>query len=338
MMNSDGRELCFIVGHYKSGSTWLANLLSLHPEVRGVSESHVFRLSSDCADFRECARRLFEQGAWAEGGWKRLPRHRIAKWTRPSRVLLGLAKGQSTLAAYERPTTRLDLGVVDQIRMRRHLERAVTAEEFCRRFFEFIHGRLRPGRYLMEKTPTNVYFIPMIKEMYPAAKLVSIYRDGRDVVVSDKFYSANELDRVVQLKDSTLKWRSAMQAQLQHSETYRIHCLSYESLLRDPVKMVHELLDYLELPSTPSLVDDMIRRSSFEFITGRPSGSSAKAFYRKGVAADWVNHFSEADMDQFGELAGDLLVTLGYEPTADAVGWQLNQSKSNQAIAKTQTA
>jgi hypothetical protein len=190
----------------------------------------------------------------------------------------------------------------------------------------------------MEKTTTNVYFIPMIKEMYPAAKLVSIYRDGRDVVVSDKFYSANELDRVVQLKDSTLKWRSAMQAQLQHSETYRIHCLSYESLLRDPVKMVHELLDYLELPSTPSLVDDMIRRSSFEFITGRPSGSSAKAFYRKGVAADWVNHFSEADMDQFGELAGELLVTLGYEPTADAVGWQLNQSKSNQAIAKTQTA
>lgn len=336
-MNCDGRELCFVVGHYKSGSTWLANLLSLHPDVRGVSESHVFRLSSDGTDFRDCARHLFERGAWAEGGWNRLPRHRIAKWTRPSRVLLGLAKGQSTLAACERPTTRLDLSVIDQIRLQHRLGRVVSTEEFCRTFFEFIHARLRPGRYLMEKTPTNVFFVPMIKEMYPAAKLVSIYRDGRDVVVSDKFYSANELDRVVQLKDSTLKWRSAMQAQIKHAQRHGIHCLSYESLLREPVKVVHDLLDYLDLSASQALVDDMIRRSSFEFVTGRPSGTSANAFYRKGVAADWINHFSEADMGQFSELAGELLVTLGYEQTAEPVGWQINQSKSHQIVAKTQT-
>ena len=42
-MDENGSKLGFIVGHYKSGSTWLINLLSLHPGIRGVSETHVFR-------------------------------------------------------------------------------------------------------------------------------------------------------------------------------------------------------------------------------------------------------------------------------------------------------
>ena len=44
-MQVDSSRLGFIVGHYKSGSTWLLNLLSLHPGIRGVGETHIFRFS-----------------------------------------------------------------------------------------------------------------------------------------------------------------------------------------------------------------------------------------------------------------------------------------------------
>jgi hypothetical protein len=36
-MSFDSSCLIFIVGHYKSGSTWLLNLLSLHPAISGVA-------------------------------------------------------------------------------------------------------------------------------------------------------------------------------------------------------------------------------------------------------------------------------------------------------------
>jgi hypothetical protein len=39
-MSFDSARFVFIVGHYKSGSTWLLNMLSLHPEVRGVQETY----------------------------------------------------------------------------------------------------------------------------------------------------------------------------------------------------------------------------------------------------------------------------------------------------------
>ena len=35
--------------------------------------------------------------------------------------------------------------------------------------------------------------------------------------------------------------------------------------------------------------------------------------YRKGIAGDWENAFSERDTEIFKETAGDLLIGLGYE-------------------------
>lgn len=61
-----------------------------------------------------------------------------------------------------------------------------------------------------------------------------------------------------------------------------------------------------------------------EFL-GRPLSTSAAASiadrmystksltYRKGVTGDWRNHFSPEHIDAFKEVAGDLLIQLGYE-------------------------
>src|SRR6185295_16765022 len=130
---------------------------------------------------------------------KRFPKRLVARWTRPARTWLGFARGQSSLAAADRPTTRHDLSLIDQYLFRRRLSKCDSAEEYCRTFFDFLHSRLRPARYLLEKTPTNIHNIPLIRKFFPAAKLVSIHRDGRDVVVSDNYFSALERKRSVQL-------------------------------------------------------------------------------------------------------------------------------------------
>lgn len=321
-MTESGEKLAFVVGHYKSGSTWLVNMLSLHPDVRGVSETHVFRYTEPGADLAHCTRQLFGSVAWAEGGLRRLPRHRLARWSRPARKALGLARGQAALRAAERPTTALDLSPFELAGLRRALARCGDGDEYCRIFFAFLVEKLRPGRYLVEKTPTNMPYVERIRRLFPRAKLMAVFRDGRDVVVSDRYHLARQYKKTLAFEDRVRRWRDAMELQLRHAGPQDIFCVSYESLLERPREVVPELLTHLELPPDAAVLDDMIRRSSFEFVTGRRRGEGdEKAFYRKGVAGDWRNHYSDEEKRVFSELAGELLVRLGYESSVDWKAW-----------------
>jgi hypothetical protein len=59
--------------------------------------------------------------------------------------------------------------------------------------------------------------------------------------------------------------------------------------------------------------------SSFEkWSEGRERGEEdSSAFYRKGIAGDWKNVFTERDREIFKEAAGELLIRLGYERDGD---------------------
>ncbi|NNE42694.1 MAG: sulfotransferase [Gemmatimonadetes bacterium] len=321
-MSGAGNKLAFIVGHYKSGSTWLVNLLSLHPDVRGVSETHVMRYSEPGADLARCHDQMFTKVAWAGDGLSGIPRHRLAAWTRPVRKALGMARGQATLSAQERPTTALDLSIAAQLAFRGRLKECRDGDEFARTFFAYLEDKLRPGRYLVEKTPTNMPYVPRIKALFPESKLLAVYRDGRDVVVSDKYHLARQYGKEMSFEQRIARWRDAMEAQIRYTAEYGIHCVSYESLLERPREVLPGLMDYLELSPSEETVEDMIWRSSFEFVTGRKRGEGDSGqFYRKGVAGDWRNHYTDDEKQAFSENAGDLLVALGYEQDADWKAW-----------------
>jgi hypothetical protein len=304
--------MAVIVVHYKSGRTWLVNLLSLHPDVRSVGETSIFPYVTHCADFRHCTHNLFTKSFWSEGGVRGLPRHRLSKWASP---LLKLWKPR--LRAEERPTTLMDLSVVSQLKLRRILLQSRSKEEYCLRFFQFLRHSLRPKACLIEKN-NNIFEVPFIRSIFPKAKLLAIHRDGRDVIVSEKFFLANAEGRTQSLRDSILGWRNKMEADRKYTAEHGIYSCSYESLLRDGEATVKGILGFLDLPADRAIVEDMLRRSSFKFITGRDNGRErSTSFYRKGIAGDWTNHFSQTDKDIFKELAGDMLVELGYEKDLD---------------------
>ena len=301
-------QLAFIVGHYKSGSTWLINLLSLHPWVRGVGETSLFSFVCANPDLSACTRNLYTLGFWGRGGVHAFVRNRLADWAGPVRRYW-----KPVLDPKNRPTTRMDLSVLDQMNLKRELSRCESREEFCRTFFRHLAGALKPRSYLVEKN-NNIFLVDFMKSTFPEAKLIAIYRDGRDVVVSEKYFLKNEAGRTQCFGDSVRNWRKAMEAQFQYAEQYGIFAVSYEEMLADGRSVARRLLEYLELPAGDEVVDEMVRRSSFQFITGRKSGHERQnSFYRKGTAGDWVNHFTEADKSVFKEIAGDILIRLGYE-------------------------
>jgi hypothetical protein len=48
---------------------------------------------------------------------------------------------------------------------------------------------------------------------------------------------------------------------------------------------------------------------------GRTKGSEdVSSHYRKGVAGDWIAHFTPEHADYFIRTFGDVLIELGYEP------------------------
>jgi Sulfotransferase family len=310
-MKSNGHGFAFIVGHRKSGSTWLLNLLSLHPDIRGLMETHLFHLGWTEPDPVPRTKRLFSQTPWSEGGSKSLLTHHLKSLAAP---VLKRTKPALALKKEERPATLPDLPLLEQMSLRRDLKRVHPPDEYVHRFFHAQHDLLRPRRYLLEKSPRNVHNIGRIREVFPDARLIVIYRDGRDVVTSDKFFIRDYGGKPFDFAEGVKAWCKDMEAHLNHAEQCPVFACSYERLLEDGAPVVRELFEFLDLPQDPRLIDDLLERSSFRFYAGRdPGKEDRKRFYRKGIAGDWKNHFSDEDRRVFKELAGDMLVRLGYE-------------------------
>lgn len=315
-------EMAFIVGHYKSGSTWLCNLLSLHPDVRGLSETHVFRYVHECNSLSDATKILFSKAAWAEGGISNLPKRRLADLAEFLRL-----KRWRPLA--ERPHTLLDMSFWQRRSLRACLAQAADPTDYCRRFFGFLKQMLHPRRYLVDKTPTNVFQMEHIETAFPGSKCIAIYRDGRDVSVSEKYFRAMIGERPAALRESIERWRQAIEAQRAAVERYGLFTLRYEDLLSQPHEQLNTLLEYLELDRDQAIVSDMVERASFEYTTGRKRGQEDNSkFYRKGISGDWRNHYSPADAELFADQAGDLLVELGYETSSDPATWNLHDPAS----------
>ena len=73
------------------------------------------------------------------------------------------------------------------------------------------------------------------------------------------------------------------------------------------------------MPATGEILLGAVYGNRFEAKTkGRPAGAEdTRSHYRKGVAGDWINHFTPAHTEAFNERFGDLLVKLGYEQDDD---------------------
>ncbi len=311
-MTAGGEGLALIVGQRKSGSTWLLNLLALHPEVRAVRETHAFQLAATEPDPARRTERLFRRTPWAAGGLARWPLQRLLERA-PEAVRRRRAALRTPPA--ERPASLLDLPLPAALAARRRLARTADPDAWCRSLFGLLADRLAPPRLLVEKSPSHVFHLAAVRALFPRAKLVAVHRDGRDVVVSDRFFrQAYEAGRGWQLDESVRAWRRALEAELAFAREAPLFTCSYEDLHARGPEVVAALLDHLGLARSPALVADLVERASFRRQTGRNPGEEARGrFLRKGVVGDWKHHFTPDHRATFKHLAGDLLITLGYE-------------------------
>jgi hypothetical protein len=290
-----GYRKLFVVGCPRSGTSWIRDILQLHPRVVSGFESHAYPSVYEAlrdADPRDAAagqallervRREHEAGAVG-----------LARYTGTGPLAQLL---DATLARWRAEPTwtwREAAG---------WLVRAIFD-----RYFTLVGGR--PRDLFVEKTPQHVRFAEEILRDFPEARLVHVLRDGRDVCVSMQMRAMgadwSPADRRTQID----LWRDSVERGLQVLERHpeRTFGLRYEDVKADPAREIERLYDFAGLPHDPERVARAARDSDFS----RHARTGDGLHFRKGVVGDWRNHFDGSDEALFDSLVGELSRRCGY--------------------------
>ncbi len=209
----------------------------------------------------------------------------------------------------------------------------------------------REGKQIVgDKSPSSTIHGQVVRDthaVYPDAKLIYIVRDGRDVLISErfrnfvedsKFLTAEDRRIIEDLKrdqtpftDGTrsiftdtfirqIAQRWAEDVNEIDSESHRLYgqnyfSLRYEDLLAHPFDEMQKLWAFLGVQVDPALeaeVQNEMGQNLDEEWQARRAGEIA-SFLPKGKAGNWRNMFTTRDRGVFKEAAGEVLVKWNYE-------------------------
>lgn len=216
-------------------------------------------------------------------------------------------------------------------------------------FLDALAPALPPERRLVLKGADQINCFEVLRGYYPDAPKIAIVRDGRDAAVSAYHYRRLMQERgmawqhgflailrpiaalrtalrrsIVALRrlfgygadwrlGYTLKvWRHRVRLVLQAAERGELYVLRYEDLLEDFEGSFGQLLRWLGADASPETLAAVRQASSFESMSGRPRGVSAKDVVRKGVAREWLTELTARDQALAWRIAGPELTAMGY--------------------------
>ena len=81
----------------------------------------------------------------------------------------------------------------------------------------------------------------------------------------------------------------------------------------DNLLIMEKLLEHCDIQMPRKVLEEVLSAYSFEKLSGRERGQEdPHAHYRKGVAGDWRNHFTDKIQARFDEAAGDVVRLWNY--------------------------
>ncbi|MBV8984873.1 MAG: sulfotransferase [Acidimicrobiia bacterium] len=212
-----------VLGTRRSGTTWLSELLSSHPDVAGL----------ELTDVEMPPGYAYTETTMVEAV--------------PAESLVFSAIGDFWVNA-----NRVDgdgvAGLMDTA------EVAAALRRFVDHLFAISRDCTAPGaRWFVEKSPDNVNRLAVASATHPDAAFVHLIRDGRDVARSLLAWPFAEGGPAAAAEE----WVTGVRrVQLQQWRLRRFRELRYERLLADPVGEMRDLFEWIGLP----VLDDVVRR------------------------------------------------------------------------------
>jgi len=321
----EGAPLFFVVGYQKSGTTWLMQMLDSHPEILCRGEGRPFG-------------RNFRQEHLKQ---------RKASYP-PTSLYNAMMSSEDLRYWVERSVWSKD-GDAEE-----HLAKltGLAVGYFLTRRLAGTGKRLVGDKTVL----LSAEIVREIGAVCPGARVIHIIRDGRDVAVSATHHGWNQAEDLggthkitpdqlakreayrkdprgllrtddgifpeFELEKSAAKWGARVGKTVRDGPAllgadYYAE-VRYEDLLEKPEEELGRLLGFLGADASGPTVRRCVRAASFERLAGgRSRGQEAASFFRKGVAGDWKNVFTERNKQDFKAAAGDLLIELGYEEDGD---------------------
>jgi len=213
----------------------------------------------------------------------------------------------------------------------------------------------KEGKHIVgDKSPSSTIHGQAVRDMhavYPDAKLVYIVRDGRDVLISErfrnlveesKFLKAEDRRIIAELRKDQTQFTNGARSIFTESVIRRVamgwvtnlqeteeegrrlfgenyHSLRYEDLLQHPFDEMQKLWKFLGVQADRSLdkaiTDEMSSNPDEEWQSKR--NEDIASFLPKGQAGNWQRLFTARDKAVFKEVAGEMLIKWKYEKSED---------------------
>jgi len=95
----------------------------------------------------------------------------------------------------------------------------------------------------------------------------------------------------------------------------KIKIVRFEDFIQDNFQVISEIFEFLKIKISARQIGNLLEKNSFEKRAGgRKRGEeNQNHHFRKGIAGDWKNYFTDEHCKIFNEKWGDLLIQLGYE-------------------------
>lgn len=307
----------FLVGEMRSGTSWLQKTLDTHPEVFCKGEGTFFGRDQE--------------------------KEEIPVYDGPSPSLHNALAANESFQIWHsllwngwaRGDAEKDLGEIVRMTIDYYLAKDSAAT-----------GKPIVG----DKSPLHTDYVDEIHRFYPEAKVIHIIRDGRDVAVSlmNHFWrmakdnggifdldseeltkrdayladpksfieSGNSIFTEERLRQMAVRWnRRVTKAPSDGTALFgaSYYQLRYEDLLEEPEAHLKALLGLLGARTDDALVRFCVEQNRFEKLAKRTKGDEdADSFFRKGVAGDWREIFTDRDREIYESVAGEALKSLGY--------------------------
>ncbi len=209
----------------------------------------------------------------------------------------------------------------------------------------------REGKRIVgDKSPSSVIHGQAVRDLhavYPDAKIVYIVRDGRDVIISERFRNFVEESKFLTAEDKRIirtcghdptpfndgrrsiftetfirrkagDWVTDLQETEDESRSLfgdSFYSLRYEDLLERPFYEMQKMWAFLGVEADPvleiAILEEMLSNPDEEWQSRR--NEDIASFLPKGQAGNWTRLFSEGDKSVFKDVAGEMLVRWKYE-------------------------
>jgi hypothetical protein len=277
----------FITGYKRSGTTLLGTIVDRHPEIAIFMESGFM------------PRFYYAQVAF----WpltRESNRVRLAKAiaTHPRSIVNGMEVDEAAVARAAEPRLA---SVLDGVMCRWALGR----------------GASRWG----DKHPGYLSKLPVLKRMFPDARFVHIYRDGRDVLLSVRRLMRwrpwdGNAARVARDWERTLA-RARRWGQGNPDAYLEVR---YEELIRDPGPVVRRVAEFAGLDFDPVMLETTDEAALNPALA---TWEEVNTTINAQNVAKWTTKMDPGDLATFEYLAGERLREFGYplsEHTLDGAG------------------